>query len=87
MLVELFRFGILASLWVAGMWVAGACLAAWVAGAKGREPVAWFLIAFFLSPPIALIALNAVPDLPGARPATIAERAPGGDLVPVGDGY
>lgn len=44
-----------------GVWVGGASVAAWVAWEKGREPVAWFVVAFFLSPLVALVALNAVP--------------------------
>jgi uncharacterized membrane protein YhaH (DUF805 family) len=44
-----------------GVWVGGAFVAAWVAWEKGREPVAWFVVAFFLSPLVALVALNAVP--------------------------
>jgi len=59
MLGELFWFGLVAILWGVGMWVAGAFVAAWVAGEKGRDPVAWFVIGLFLSPPVALLALVA----------------------------
>lgn len=36
-------------------------LVPWVAGEKGRSPVAWFFIAVALSPFLALLALAAVP--------------------------
>ena len=39
----------------------GTSVAAWVAWEKGRDPVFWFVIAFFLSPLVALVALGAVP--------------------------
>ena len=41
--------------------------AAWVAWEKGREPVTWFVLAFFLSPLVALVALSAVPSMHLAR--------------------
>ena len=41
--------------------------AAWVAWEKGREPVTWFVLAFFLSPVVALVALSAVPPMHLAR--------------------
>ena len=58
---ELVRLGFVLTLWLFGIWVGGAAVAAWVAWEKGREPVAWFVLAFFLSPLVALIALSAVP--------------------------
>lgn len=58
---ELVRLGFLLTLWAFGIWVGGASVAAWVAWERGREPVAWFVLAFFLSPLVALIALSAVP--------------------------
>lgn len=57
---ELVRLGFLLTLWAFGIWVGGASVAAWVAWEKGREPVAWFVLAFFLSPLVALVALGAV---------------------------
>lgn len=42
-------------------------MTAWVAWEKGREPVAWFVLAFFLSPLVALVALSAVPPMHLAR--------------------
>jgi phosphoglycerol transferase MdoB-like AlkP superfamily enzyme len=57
---ELVRLGFLIALWAFGIWVGGASVAAWVAWERGREPVAWFVLAFFLSPLVALIALSAV---------------------------
>ncbi len=55
------RLGFLLTLFWFGAWVGGASVTAWVAWEKGREPVAWFVLAFFLSPLVALVALSAVP--------------------------
>lgn len=55
------RLGFLLTLFVFAAWVGGASVTAWVAWEKGREPVAWFVLAFFLSPLVALVALSAVP--------------------------
>ena len=55
------RLGFFLTLFGFGAWVGGASVAAWVAWEKGREPVAWFVLAFFLSPLVALVALSAVP--------------------------
>ena len=55
------RLGFLLTLFGFGAWVGGASVTAWVAWEKGREPVAWFVLAFFLSPLVALVALSAVP--------------------------
>jgi hypothetical protein len=55
------RLGFLLTLFGFGAWVGGASVTAWVAWEKGREPVAWFVLAFFLSPLVALLALSAVP--------------------------
>ena len=55
------RLGLFLTLFGFGAWVGGASVAAWVAWEKGREPVAWFVVAFFLSPLVALVALSAVP--------------------------
>jgi hypothetical protein len=59
--VEFLKLGLIACVWLAGMWVGGACVTAWVANEKDRSPAAWFLIAFLLSPLLALVALGAVP--------------------------
>ncbi len=61
------RLGFLLTLWAFGIWVGGASVTAWVAWEKGREPVAWFVLAFFLSPLVALVALSALPALHLAR--------------------
>ena len=58
---ELVRLGFLFTLWGVGIWIGGAALAAWVAWEKGRDPAAWFVMGFFLSPLVALVALSAVP--------------------------
>jgi len=57
--------------WGVAAWIAGAILAAWVASQTGREPVAWMVLALFLSPALALIALAGLPPLP-----VEAEEAP-----------
>jgi hypothetical protein len=77
---ELVRLGFLLTLWAFGIWVGGASVAAWVAWEKGRDPVAWFVMGFFLSPLVALIALSAVParHLPRVR----AARRMGGPARP-----
>jgi hypothetical protein len=71
---ELVRLGFLLTLWAFGIWVGGASVAAWVAWEKGRDPAAWFVMAFFLSPLVALIALSAVPARHLAR-VRAAQRA------------
>jgi hypothetical protein len=63
---ELVRVGFLLMAWAFGIWVGGAGVAAWVACEKGREPVAWFVLAFFLSPLVALVALSAAPPHPAS---------------------
>ena len=73
---ELARLGFLLTLWAFGIWVGGASVAAWVAWEKGRDPDAWFVMAFFLSPLVALIALSAVPARHLAR-VRAARRARG----------
>jgi len=57
------RLGFLLTLFGFAAWVGGASVTAWVAWEKGREPVAWFVLAFFLSPLVALVALTAVPAM------------------------
>ncbi|HJR49623.1 MAG TPA: hypothetical protein VJ794_00870 [Gemmatimonadales bacterium] len=71
---EVVRLGFLFTLVGVGIWIGGASVAAWVAWEKGREPVAWFVLAFFLSPLLALVALSAVPPLRHQR-ARIARRS------------
>ena len=61
------RLGFFLTLFAFGAWVGGASVTAWVAWEKGREPVAWFVLAFFLSPLVALVALSAVPARHVAR--------------------
>jgi hypothetical protein len=82
------RLGFVLTLFGFAAWVGGASMTAWVAWEKGREPVAWFVLAFFLSPLVALVALSAVPARRLARrrdelvprrysledPAIVAER-------------
>ena len=72
---ELVRVGFLLTLWGFGIWVGGAAVTAWVAWEKGRDPAAWFVMGFFLSPLVALIALSAVPARHLAR-TRAARRAP-----------
>jgi hypothetical protein len=59
---DVVRLGLLLTLLGFALWVGGAFVAAWVGGEKGRDPIAWFVLAFFLSPLVALIALGAVPS-------------------------
>lgn len=66
---EVVRLGLLLTLIAFGLWVGGASVAAWVGREKGRDPIAWFVLAFFLSPLVALIALVAVPTRRAARAA------------------
>jgi hypothetical protein len=76
---EVVKLGFLVTLLAFGMWVGSASVAAWVAWEKGRDPVAWFVVAFFLSPLVALVALGAVPARHLARvraphPVALVER-------------
>jgi hypothetical protein len=61
------RLGFLLTLFGFAAWIGGASVTAWVAWEKGREPVTWFVLAFFLSPLVALVALSAVPPMHLAR--------------------
>jgi hypothetical protein len=72
------RLGFVLTLFGFAAWVGGASVTAWVAWEKGREPVAWFVLAFFLSPLVALVALSAVPSMHLARhrEARAARRRP-----------
>jgi hypothetical protein len=72
--VEVVRLGLLLTALTFGLWVAGASVAAWVGWEKGRDPIAWFVLAFFLSPLVALIALVAVPTRRVARTARRESR-------------
>ena len=53
--------------WGIAAWITGAILAAWVATQVGRDPVAWVVLALFLSPAVALLALAGLPALPAAE--------------------
>lgn len=77
---DVVRLGFLLTLWGFGIWIGGASVAAWVAWEKGREPVSWFVLAFFLSPLVALVALSAVPALHVARRRALAVAPDGGRL-------
>jgi hypothetical protein len=70
-MAALVRVGFVLALWAFFIWIGGAGVAAWVAWERGREPVAWFVLAFFLSPLVALIALGAVPTRHRARPRLV----------------
>jgi hypothetical protein len=71
------RLGFLLTLFGFAAWVGGASVTAWVAWEKGREPVTWFVLAFFLSPLVALVALSAVPPMHLARrQRALAARRP-----------
>jgi len=79
LVAELMKLGFLLTLMAFGIWVGGASVAAWVAWEKGRDAASWFVIAFFLSPLVALVALNAVPSRHLARarvsrPVALAAR-------------
>jgi hypothetical protein len=69
LIVEAVRLGLVLTLLAFGLWIAGAAVAAWVGWEKGRDPIAWFVLAFFLSPLVALIALVAVPARRASRKA------------------
>jgi hypothetical protein len=45
------------------LWLAVSILCAFVAAQKNRNAFVWFLIAIFLTPILALLALVAVPDV------------------------
>ena len=87
LIAPLMKLGFLLTLMAFGIWVGGASVAAWVAWEKGREPVSWFVIAFFLSPLVALVALNAVPARHLARahsrPVAVAMRKRYDDAAPL----
>jgi hypothetical protein len=88
LLAELMRLGFLLTLIAFGIWVGGASVAAWVAWEKGRDPASWFVVAFFLSPLVALLALGAVPARHLARaralrPVALAERKRFDDAGPL----
>jgi hypothetical protein len=62
--------------WFVVFWIGGAVLAAWVASERERDPVAWFILAFFLSAPVALVALaaSASPGSGGSETVRAAAR-------------
>ena len=72
---DVVRLGLLLTLLAFGLWIGGASVAAWVGWEKGRDPIAWFVVAFFLSPLVALIALGAVPARRPARAARGVSRS------------
>jgi hypothetical protein len=76
LLGDFVRLGFLLTLFGFAAWVGGASVTAWVAWEKGREPVTWFVLAFFLSPLVALVALSAVPPMHLARRQLAARRRP-----------
>jgi hypothetical protein len=61
--------------WFVVLWIGGAVLAAWVASEQERDPVAWFVLAFFLSAPVALVALTAAGPLGSATSETVRAAA------------
>jgi hypothetical protein len=63
MITLIILLGLIGACWLMALWLGGAFLAAWVAGRRNRDPVAWWVIGFFLSPLFALLALNAAPPL------------------------
>jgi hypothetical protein len=52
--------------WGIVAWIAGAIMAGWVASQAGREFLVWLVLGLFLSPPLALIALAALPPVTAA---------------------
>jgi hypothetical protein len=81
---DLVRLGLVFTVWGVAVWIGGASVTAWVAWEKGREPVAWFVVALFLSPLVGLVALSAVPMRYSARrKAGRADRQPLEDPVVV----
>lgn len=45
LMADFVRLGFLLTLFGFGAWVGGSSVTAWVAWEKGREPVAWFVLA------------------------------------------
>ena len=87
LIAEFMKLGFLLTLVAFGIWVGGASVAAWVAWEKGRDPASWFVIAFLLSPLVALVALSAVPARHLARarvsrPVALAGRKRYDDAAP-----
>ena len=70
-MLDLFQDAVLVMImlvaWGIAAWISGAILAAWVATQVGRDPVAWIVLAMFLSPAVALLALAGLPALPAAE--------------------
>ena len=70
------------------LWACACGLPAFVASEKKRSGGSWYFIGFFLSPPLALLALAGLPTLPERVAAATmavpqAERLPGTPVVPV----
>lgn len=79
LIAPIMKLGFLLTLIAFGIWVGSASVAAWVAWEKGRDPASWFVIAFLLSPLVALVALGAVPvrhlaRARDSRPVALAVR-------------
>jgi hypothetical protein len=58
--------------WAAIWWLALCWLTAWLAHAKGQNPIGFFAIAFFFSPVFGLLALIAARDLRNVSDAQMA---------------
>ena len=78
MLTSVMFLGFVAVVWAVVLWIGGAFLAAWAASERGRDPLGWFVLAFVFSPVVALLALNALPELAllGEAEQEREERAP-----------
>jgi hypothetical protein len=55
--------GLVAAVWAVFLWIGGWFLAEWAPSERGRDPLGWWVLAFALSPPVALLTLNALPAL------------------------
>jgi hypothetical protein len=75
MLTSVVFLGFVGVVWGVCLWIGGAFLTAWAASERGRDPLGWFVLAFVFSPVVALLTLNALPEL-----------APLGDLEQERDG-
>jgi len=63
MLTSVMFFGFVGVVWGVCLWVGGAFLTAWAASERGRDPLGWFVLGFVFSPVVALLTLNALPEL------------------------
>jgi hypothetical protein len=85
--VEFLKLGFVAGIWLVGMWVGGAFVTAWVANEKDRSPAAWFLLAFFLSPLLALVALGAAPRREVVEARVRREARAATNVRPIASGW